>query len=300
MKLTNRIFVVRPSGFGFNPETAESNRFQNEPGDDETSVSEKALFEFDRFVDSLRNEGVSVVVAEEPDGSVCSDAVFPNNWFSVHPDGSLFLYPMASVRRRLERSLKGRVVKETKPKSVHDISHFENEGKYLEGTGSLVLDHDNRLAFACFSERTDAGVLEHWSRVSGYEVVAFHSSDEDRVPIYHTNVMMCLGKGFAVVCLDSVVDRSERKNLETRIRATGRIIVSITHEQMSAFAGNMLQIADGEGRELLVMSKTALSSLTELQKELLTGFSRLLDADVSTIERIGGGSVRCMMAELWV
>ncbi len=291
--------MVRPSAFGYNPETAESNAFQQELDLDPTEISRLAVEEFDSMTSRLKDLGVDLVVIEEDEETATPDAVFPNNWFSTHPDGTFVLYPMESPARRLERGVEDRVLEHFEPARRLDLTSFEQEGRYLEGTGSLVLDHINRIAFVCLSSRSDLRVLEKWSGELRFETCVFRSFDQDGKEIYHTNVMMCLGTGFAVACAESITNESERANFTKKIQETGRELIAITHSQMNSFAGNMLEIAGKNGEKLLLMSTTAHRSLTSEQVKRLENYCRPVTFDIDIIEKAGGGSVRCMIAELF-
>ena len=299
--LASKILMVRPAAFGYNPETAESNAFQKQVNLSDTEIQLAALEEFDRMVDGLKRLGVDVVVADDLKETHTPDAIFPNNWFSTHPDGTFCLYPMESEARRLERKLadtKEFPLSVDRSKTV-DLTGFEEESKFLEGTGSLILDHENRIAYACLSSRTDIGVLEVWADKLGFEPVTFRSYDSEGQAIYHTNVMMCLGDEFAVVCLDSVVDEDERGGLIKALESSGKQIIPISFDQMNDFAGNMLLVANAEGEKILVMSKRAFDSLDEVQIEQMKAFAKLAPFAINTIEDSGGGSARCMIAEVF-
>ena len=295
----SKILMVRPANFGFNPQTAESNAFQKELDLDTEVIASRAADEFDRMVAGLRDINVDVEVVDQPQDHDAPDAVFPNNVFSTHPDGTLCLYPMESAKRRLERSILKDSQAWLNRKRVVDLTPFEEEEKFLEGTGSLVLDHDEKVAFACLSSRTHPEVLAVWADYLGYEPLPFSAFDSEGMRIYHTNVMMCLGSGFATVCLDSIANRDERDAVETRIKASGRDLVEISYEQMYSFAGNMIEISDSEGNPVIVMSKAAISSLEESQLKTLNKHAALAAFDIETIEACGGGSARCMIAEVF-
>lgn len=301
---TAHILMVRPAHFAFNEETAASNAFQSRDGKMTAGeMRTKAIQEFDAFVAKLREAGVHVIVADDSETPVKPDAVFPNNWVTFHEDGTLITYPMFAPTRRLERrnAVIDRVLHEGF--QSHRRLHFEdNEEKrrFLEGTGSIIFDHPNHLAYACLSPRTDAALLDELCHAIGYHPVVFHSTDADGKDVYHTNVMMAMGETFVVICLDSVRDAAERNMLETHFRNTGKEIVPISLAQMNAFAGNMLQVRNTEGETILVMSATAYHALSEAQIKILSKHTRLLYADINTIETYGGGSARCMMAEVFL
>ncbi len=296
--------MVRPAHFGFNAETAVNNAFQKQ--DDALSpaqISALALEEFDGFVDKLRAVGVDVTVAQDSDTPVKPDAIFPNNWVSFHQEGFLVTYPMFSPARGNERQdyvLQTVFERGFSAETHHQFEVFEQVSRFLEGTGSIIFDHQNRLAYACLSRRTDPGILEKLCQVLDYQPVIFHSQDQNGQDVYHTNVMMALGETFVVICLDSVQDSAERKFLEEKFRATGKEIVEISLDQMNQFAGNMLQVRNAAGETILVMSETAYRSLSPEQVAQLEGHTRLLHHDLNTIETSGGGSARCMIAEVFL
>lgn len=302
LQTTPHILMVRPANFAFNAETAENNAFQSRDGAmSADEMRQRALAEFDGFVELLRDAGVNVVVAEDTPSPARPDAVFPNNWVTFHQEGLIVTYPMFAPSRRIER--REDIVEQVKTAGFGEnrrlrLENSEREGIYLEGTGSIIFDHQHRLAYACLSPRTDADLLERLCSELGYKKVVFHSVDENGQEIYHTNVMMALGETFVVICLDSVPDPGERKMLEELFSSTGKEIVDISLDQMNRFAGNMLQVQNTAGDRILVMSETAYQSLNPEQIEKLRGHTRLLSVPIDTIERYGGGSARCMMAEI--
>ncbi|HWD87273.1 MAG TPA: arginine deiminase-related protein [Mucilaginibacter sp.] len=296
---TSTILMIRPVNFGFNKQTAGSNAFQNHNAD-QRQVQDKALREFDSFVNILRDNGVKVILIDDTPEPHTPDSIFPNNWVSFHSDGTVFLYPMMAENRRLERreDIINQLENEFSVKRVIDLSRFEFEHKFLEGTGSMVLDRENKIAYACISPRTDKEVLEEFCHDSGYKPVLFHAVDQNRKDIYHTNVLMCIGGSFVVICLESIKDESERQQVLGSFRSTRKQVLTITFDQMNHFAGNMLEVQSKDGESLLVMSKSAWDSLDYEQKAILSSFSKPVYADISTIESNGGGSARCMMAEV--
>ena len=301
---TAHILMVRPAHFAFNEETAANNAFQSR--DSNMTAAEMrtaAIQEFDAFVEQLRDAGVHVMVAEDSETPVKPDAVFPNNWVTFHQDGTIITYPMFAPTRRLER--RNAVIDQVLQEGfqVQKRLHFEdNEGKgrFLEGTGSIIFDHPNHRAYACLSPRTDAALLDELCHAIGYQAVVFHSTDAEGQAVYHTNVMMAMGETFVVICLDSVRDAAERSMLETHFRDTGKEVVAISLAQMNAFAGNMLQVRNSADETILVMSATAYRALSPEQIQVLEKHTRLLYADINTIETYGGGSARCMMAEVFL
>ncbi len=299
MGFASRVLMIRPAAFGYNPQTAESNAFQRKPDFDDGEVQTRALAEFDRMVEALRSLGVTVEVIQDQPEPHTPDSVFPNNWFSTHPGGTLFIYPMEAQARRLERRMVSYVRDLSEPQRTVDLTGFELSGQFLEGTGSMILDHETKVVFACRSSRTNEEVLNIWASEMGFETCTFDALDSNRLPIYHTNVMMCLGQGFAVICLESVCDEIQRRQITERLHQMGRKPIEITIEQMNNFAGNMLQLKDGNSEPLLVMSQTAFDSLTSGQIEELQDHTRIASFEIGTIESCGGGSVRCMLAELY-
>lgn len=293
MQYASSILMVRPARFGFNSQTAVSNTFQNKPGNlSPQAILAQARGEFDRFVMGLKAQKIEVVVVEDTDIPEKPDAVFPNNWVSFHPDGRVILYPMAVENRRLERrpDIIDMLKNQFDIRQVIDLSPEEGPGKILEGTGSIVFDHVNRIAYACLSPRTNRELLESVCQLLGYRPVVFHATDAQGVAIYHTNVMMSIGKGFAVVCQESITDGLKLSGLE---------IIDVSLSQMNQFACNVLQVANQDGQPFLVMSQTAESAFTPEQKRRLSQYAELLPVAIPTIETIGGGSARCMMAEIF-
>jgi len=300
MQSANRVFLVRPANFGFNAETAGSNAFQSRlPG---ANLNEKALLEFDLFAEKLVRAGIDVTVFEDSAVPVKPDAIFPNNWLSTHPDGRLILYPMCAANRRVERtagilnSLKERFF----VKEVIDLTAHENEGRFLEGTGSVVFDHLNKIAYGCLSPRTDRALLFELAALLGYTPHVFCAHDHSGKEIYHTNVMMCVGEKFALVCAESVSDVKERHDLLHSLGKGGRGVIEISREQMSGFAGNMLELRKNDGTGLVVLSGKAYSCLSAQQINVLEKQVELLPLAIPTIETVGGGSARCMIAELFL
>jgi len=291
--------MIRPVAFGFNEQTAGSNAFQQQ-GLEQHNVQQQALQEFDTLVATLRDNGVDVIVIDDTPDPHTPDSIFPNNWISFHENGQIFLYPMQADNRRLER--REDIVDQLKTKfsisEIDDLSHFETDEKFLEGTGSMVLDRRNKIAYACLSPRTDPEVLADFCERSGYGTVEFHAVDSQGRAIYHTNVLMCIGEEFVVICLDSVADEDERELLTDSFTLTRKEIVEISMEQMNAFAGNMLELVNDKGEHLLVMSARAYHSLLPEQINSLEKHCRLIYAEMSTIETNGGGSARCMIAEV--
>ncbi|RNC82256.1 MAG: amidinotransferase [Phycisphaera sp.] len=301
---TDTILMVRPAACGSNPETAESNAFQSRAATDPAADREAVAAEFDGFVDVLRSVGVNVLVLEDSQEPAKPDAVFPNNWFSTHADGRVLLYPMLSAKRRLERRTDAlaEVLKEAGFDSLRFdstlVDQFEQQEKFLEGTGSVVFDHVNRAAYACRSPRTDDAVLTRLCELIGYEPVAFDAFDESGLAYYHTNVMMSVGSDFAIVCLESVSEES-RAMLSERFASSGHEIVEITRAQAARFAGNIIELCTNSGDRVLALSDSALEALGEDAARFEARGIRLAHAPIPTIERLGGGSARCMIAEIF-
>lgn len=298
MQTTSNILMIRPVNFKFNEQTAGNNKFQQLS--DQKDVQTEALNEFNGFVDLLEKNGVEVTVIDDTLQPETPDSIFPNNWVSFHDDGRVILYPMFSENRRPERridildSLKGDFL----IKEMDDLSGYEAEDIFLEGTGSLVLDRDHKVAYACLSLRTDEKVLNDFCLRTGYTAVTFNAIDMSGFPIYHTNVMMCAGDRFAVVCLASIPDPDEKEKVKLSLHNNGKEIIEISFDQMNHFAGNMLQVKNKNDETLLVMSEQAYLSLMPDQVNTLNKFSRIIYAPLYTIEKNGGGSARCMLAEI--
>lgn len=295
---TNHILMIRPVDFKFNAQTAGNNKFQQESS--ENDVQQQALKEFDGFVAMLRANGVDVTVIDDTPEPATPDSIFPNNWVSFHEDGSVFLYPMFSENRRAERrkDIIEQLGKKFQLNHISDLSFFEQQVLFLEGTGSMVLDRENKIAYACLSVRTDEEVLSNFCMLTGYTPFTFQAVDQTRFPIYHTNVMMCVGDNFAVVCLDSLPDATEKEKLRQSLLNTSKEVIEISFEQMNHFAGNMLQVKSNTGESLLVMSEQAYLSLNSTQISSLEKHCKLIYAPLYTIEKNGGGSARCMLAEI--
>lgn len=295
------ILMIRPAHFGYNPETAASNKFQKNITAIPDEVQKNALNEFDQFVQKLKDHNISVLVFNDTDQPVKTDAVFPNNWISFHPDGSIILYPMESVIRRKERRTD--IVDQIKSKfgfsKLVDLSGYEETSCFLEGTGSIVFDHRGRKAYACLSSRTNKELLDKIGDLLGYEPMAFHAYDRNGASIYHTNVMLCFAGPYAIICLESISDVNERQKIEKSLLGSGRELISLSFDQMEKFAGNMLEVSDASGNNYLILSTTAFQSLTPEQTSKLQKACQLLPMNIPTIETIGGGSARCMIAEIF-
>ena len=300
MQTTSHILMIRPVQFAFNQETAVNNAFQVAGND--AGSQEKALEEFDAMVQLLRQNGVDVTVVDDTLLPHTPDSIFPNNWISFHEDGSIVLYPMFAANRRLERkpTVLAAVADKFTVKQTVDLSSREAEAVFLEGTGSMVLDRDNKIAYACLSPRTDYLVLSEFCEKMGYSAISFDAVDQKGQPIYHTNVMMCIADKYAVVCLEAVPAAHEKEELVSAIQKTGKEIISISLDQMNRFAGNMLQVQNDKGEPLLVMSAQAFAALTKEQADKLNSYNKIIQSPLTTIETNGGGSARCMMAEVFL
>lgn len=294
--------MVRPVSFAFNEQTAVTNTFQNHPDMSNDELHTRALQEFDAMVAQLRDHSVHVTVFEDTDGQRKPDAVFPNNWFSAWPDGKIYLYPMATQSRRIERSYMALydLAENHMVKQITDISEVENYGLALESTGVMIFDHVNKIVYGCISPRCDAGLFANHASELGYKPVLFHSFGADGTAVYHTNVMMGVQSDTAVICAESITDATERAMVLDTLRETGHEVVEITQAQMSAFCGNVLELHNNEGERFLAMSQTAFNNFTDEQIAVLSKDKTLLPFNISTIETVGGGSVRCMLGEVFL
>jgi hypothetical protein len=296
---TNSVLTIRPGRFYPNPETAADNAFQRDMHCGSDTLTLAARKEFDAAVQTLRAAGINVHVFEDTAEPEKPDAVFPNNWISTHHDGRVALFPMYSALRRRER--RQDIIEELRNHyrvtEVIDYSAFEDEGCYLEGTGSLVLDHLNKFAYVSLSNRSNPKVIQRFADDFTYEPVTFTSIDSNGQPIYHTNVMMCIGTAFAMVGLDMIPNKAERQEVRARLEKAGKEIVELSADQIANFAGNAIELQNKSGEKLLVLSSRAAQALTEEQHETLTRHARLLPLELPTIE-LGGGSARCMMATI--
>lgn len=299
MQTTQHILMIRPSRFECNMQTTSSNAFQK-PSRDPIAAQTAALLEFDAYVEQLRAADIDVMVEQDMVEPHTPDSIFPNNWVSFHHDGSVVLYPMEAPNRRLERNetILKRIKENFNIKQIYDLSPFELKEQFLEGTGSLVLDREHRIAYVCRSSRSDPAVMAEFSNLLHYTTCWFNAQDADGRNIYHTNVMMSVGRTLAVVCLESIRDQSERNELIQLLERTGKIILDISFSQTLAFAGNVLELCNETGEPVLAMSQRAWHSLNVEQKELLTRYVKPVIAQLDTIETFGGGGARCMIAEI--
>lgn len=297
------VLMIRPVRFGFNQQTAATNTFQQQKAlDSPEIIQQKALQEFNDLVYKLNNKGVETIVFDDTPEPHTPDSIFPNNWFSTHANGQLLIYPMSTPNRRAER--RGEFIVSLLRdhhfdiKNIIDISITEQEGIFLEGTGSMVIDHPNKIIYANLSPRTQMVPLLEAAKILKLELVTFRAIDPSGIDIYHTNVLMNIGENLAIVCLDSLPDLSERKMVESKLVSSGKKVVNISYAQMNAFAGNMLHLKNQKGERLVFMSQSAWNSLESEQKLVIENDSEVVTADISTIEHYGGGSVRCMMGDI--
>jgi len=290
--------MIRPVNFGFNAETAVNNSFQVAGND--AGAQEKAMQEFDALVQTLQQNGVDLTVIDDTPDPHTPDSIFPNNWVSFHDDGSVVLYPMYATNRRLERKpgVLDKIAGKFKVSKTIDLSDNEKENVFLEGTGSMVLDRENKIAYACLSPRTDYFVLTEFCEKMRYTAAVFDAIDQNSHAIYHTNVMMCVADKYVVICMDAIAAQHEKDQVTATITKTGKEIITISYDQMNHFAGNMLQVNNNKGEVLLVMSSQAFASLTKEQSEKLSSYNKIIHSPLNTIETNGGGSARCMMAEV--
>ena len=296
------LLMIEPVAFGYNHQTAENNYFQQRANDSASLVQEKALQEFRQMTAILQSKGIDLIVVQDRLEPHTPDSIFPNNWISFHEEGTVVIYPMFAPNRRLEK--RADILKEGFiVQNILDYSHFENQGIFLEGTGSMVLDRTNRIAYAALSERTHLSLFLQFCGELHFTPCYFYANQTvgtERLPVYHTNVMMSVGDRYAVVCLDSIDDAVEKQAVVQSLRGSGKEIIEISEAQMHGFAGNMLQVENREGKKIAVLSETACQSLTAKQIESLSAYSELVSIPIPTIEKTGGGSVRCMIAEIFL
>ena len=301
-QLAPAVLMIRPAGFHSNPLTAESNRFQGKMDASPDEQQAAAAMEFDGLVAALGNAGVRVMVVSDTEEPPTPDSIFPNNWLSTHADGTVVLYPMEAANRRTERRSDIIDALATdhgfKVGKIVDLSPHELSGHYLEGTGSLVLDRSNRVAYACLSSRTHLDALGDFAQQLDYDVVAFDALDRNGAPIYHTNVMMSVGERLAIICDESIARADQREAVLERLKQSGRDIISLTFDQMESFAGNMLELQSETGGRVLAMSEQARQSLTDEQRQTIEVHCKIVSASINNIESSAGGSVRCMLAEI--
>lgn len=306
MQTTNTVLMVRPEKFEKNQETAFTNEFQKDPDICliKEEIQAKALQEFERYVDTLRRNGIEVLVVNDEEMPHTPDSIFPNNWISFHADLGAIIYPMQAQNRREEKKLINHVLSCLEEnnkiiKNINNLSSLEEQNEFLEGTGSMVLDRVNKLAYIARSPRSTNKAIQEFEKVSGYKAVVFSSQTETGIDIYHTNVMMAVGRDFTVICLDSIQDLDEKYELINSFNTTRHEIIPISLDQVRSFAGNMLEIESKDGERVLVMSQKAYRALNNDQLKALSINKRVLPIDIETIEKLGGGSVRCMLAEVF-
>lgn len=304
-QVTDTVIMISPDYFQFNDQTSSTNAFQHRSN--HKSITKKAILEFNVMVDTLRTHDIRVLTLSSRSDVITPDAVFPNNWFSINRSdngkNTLVLYPMLVENRRLEKQP---IALEHILKKNHitidrviDFSFYEKENKALEGTGSLVLDRKNKIAFASISPRTNVEVLEHFANKLGYKAIIFSSYDEKNKLIYHTNVIMSVGDKFSILCDECIKDQQEKMQVIAALKATHKEIISITKKQVTHMAGNILQVESKEKKSKIILSQSAYESLSENQRTMLSDFGELVMIHIPTIEEIGGGSARCMIAEVF-
>ena len=294
------ILMVRPYQFYFNQQTAANNFFQSNVNIE--NANELAIAEFDAMVEKLRAHQIKVNVVQDTKDPSTPDSIFPNNWVSTHEGGTLCLYPMFAQNRRAERKLSVIDFLESnyQIQNTLDLTDFEKEGIFLEGTGSMVLDHQNKLAYGCLSERLDKNAFNEWCDKMQFKPIAFKAVDDKAQPIYHTNVMMCMGDQFVVICLESIPNEQEKQLVLESFKKSNKEVITISQDQLNHFAGNMLQVFDINEKPHLIMSEQAHTSLDPAQLKSLEKYNPILPISIPTIEALGGGSTRCMMAEIYL
>lgn len=294
------ILMVRPFQFYFNQQTAANNFFQSNIHIE--NANELAIAEFDAMVEQLRAHQIKVKVVQDTKDPSTPDSIFPNNWISTHAGGTLCLYPMFAENRRAERKLSVIAFLQAnyKIENLLDLTDLEKEGKFLEGTGSMVLDHQNKISYGCLSERLDEAAFTFWCDKMQFKPISFKAVDHKAQPIYHTNVMMCMGNQFVVICLDSIPNEIEKQIVLESFLQTNKEVITISQDQLNHFAGNMLQVFDIDEKPHLIMSEQAYNTLNVAQLKSLEKYNPLLPISIPTIEALGGGSTRCMMAEIYL
>jgi len=301
-QLASNLLMIRPCQFFSNPQTADSNKFQGRSKLSDKELQEAAVNEFDLLVSKLRDADMNVCVFEDTPEPITPDSVFPNNWVSFHNDGTVVLYPMEAENRRLER--RSDIIERLKEehgfnvKKIIDMSYLEDKEEYLEGTGSMILDHVNKIAYACLSSRTHKNALLDFSKVMGFSPIPFYAKDALGSDVYHTNVLMSLGEKLAILCEDAIPLDSEKKQVKDSLQSTGHEIVTISLDQMTSFAGNVLEVISNSDEHLMLMSERAEKSLTKKQKLTIEKYCRIVSSPIQNIEDSAGGSVRCMIAEI--
>jgi hypothetical protein len=294
--------MIKPANFGFNAQTAVNNSFQSKSEEQsKNEIRDLAIAEFENMVEKLRVHGVNVKVVEDTPSPIKPDSIFPNNWISFHKKDTLITYPMFAENRRIER--RQDIISEFEEQLGYSVRYkfefYEEENLFLEGTGSMILDRDNKIVYACISPRTNISILDKFCVLMGYRKQIFHSYDSQGQLIYHTNVMMCVARDFVIVCLESIQSEDEEQELINVLESTGKTIIEISLDQVNQFAGNMLQLRTNDMSDILVMSQSAYQSLEAWQIDKIREHTKILAIGIPTIEKYGGGSVRCMMAEIF-
>lgn len=299
MQVARKILMVRPALFAYNEETATNNYFQNKTA--HSNLNERALQEFDDFVNILRSNKIDVIVVQDSIDPHTPDSIFPNNWFSTHSTGELILYPMFAENRRDERKKKvlNTLEEHFNAHKVIDLTEWENKNRFLEGTGSLILDHKYRIVYACRSERTDDIVFEDFYTKMNFEPQLFNAYDENEKIIYHTNIMLSIGEKHAIICAESIFDQNRRAQVINSLKVSKKEIIEISFEQMRSFCANILEVLNVDNEPCLIMSETAKKSYTYEQRKKLEKYCKLISTPLNIIEETGGGSARCMIAEIF-
>lgn len=291
---TSKLLLIKPARFGFNAQTASSNSFQNKSEENNLNIQQKAVKEFNSVVSKAKKIGLNIIFFEDTQTPAKPDAIFPNNWVSFHRDFTI-IYPMQAQNRRLEKRLE--LIAKINQNKIFDLSYFEEKNEFLEGTGSMVFDHQNKLIYACFSPRTHVNPLKTVAELLNYNFLLFNAETKPGRAIYHTNVLMCIARNYVVICLDVIPSIDEKEQLLKWFNETNKTIIEITLDQMHQFAGNMLEVFVN-GLSVLIMSSTAYNSLKPNQIKELEVFSKIETFNIPTIEYYGGGSIRCMLAEI--
>jgi len=302
MQTTSHLLMIRPTAFGFNPETAQTNVFQKKASDFSEEIHKKALAEFDYMVELLRKEDLNVMVIDDTIEPYKPDAVFPNNWITTHQEGVIVLYPMQAPNRRVERrtDIVEILQKQYKVHNVVNLSHYESKGKFLEGTGSMIFEHTHKIVYASLSSRTSTEVLDRFCSSMRFQPITFQALDEFEKPIYHTNVLLSVGDKFVIICMDAIKEPSDQEDLIASFRKTQKEIFKISYEQMKNFVANCLEVKNNKGERILILSERAYKHIDDSQKKRLENYVKLLPCPLDTIETYGGGSARCMIAEIFL
>jgi hypothetical protein len=302
MHTTKNILLIRPANFNFNAETEKSNAFQNKMEDSAEAVKKTALAEFEQFATTLKSKEVNVYIFDDTVSPIKPDAIFPNNWITLHADGTVILYPMCATNRQYERRIDiiEALKKNFSIKNIIDLSIYEKEERFLEGTGSIIFDHNNKIAYACISPRTDKDLFIEVCSLLNYKPICFLAYDLQGQEIYHTNVMMCIGEKFAAIYLDGITNKEERELVVNSLLTTGHQIIDLSFEQIKNFAGNMLELKTNSNKSIVALSQSAFDSLYVEQKLTIEKYCEFVPFTIKTIETIGGGSARCMIAEIFL